>query len=186
MNIDDIEKSVRKSRRFLYMLFGVVMGSYLIWFFIVNDYNLSMKTSDWGSFGDFIGGLLNPLIAYLAFYWLTVSVLVQKIELQETKKALIDTSKSQEHQARISAIQAELSAVNVNLEAEYRYRDYILNNGYLAQGRQTKALMQSVLTRDGQLLNAEDALRDVNAQINQLLIKQKELLDKISGLNNQA
>lgn len=105
MNIDEFEKSVKKSRFFVAVLFVITIAGYFIWFFAIQNQSLSTDSSVWGTFGDFVGGLLNPLIAYSAFYWLTVSVIVQKQELAETKQALIDSSKAQEEQVKQYKIQ---------------------------------------------------------------------------------
>jgi hypothetical protein len=44
--------------------------------------------SSWGQFGDYIGGLLNPLVATFALVALVISVRIQKTELTETRTAL--------------------------------------------------------------------------------------------------
>jgi hypothetical protein len=46
----------------------------------------------WGSFGDFVGGLLNPIVAFLALFWLTRSIQIQRTELRETRLALDEQS----------------------------------------------------------------------------------------------
>lgn len=76
----------------------------------------------WGTFGDFIGGILNPMIAYMALYWLTQSVLIQKAELRDTQLALKDTAVSQSEQAaaasesvRLAALGALLSSLDVEI-----------------------------------------------------------------------
>ncbi len=56
--------------------------------------------SAWGSFGDYVGGLLNPLVST---FTLIVAVKVwaqQKTELEETKKALEDQAKTSEQNRR--------------------------------------------------------------------------------------
>ncbi|MCG8092939.1 MAG: hypothetical protein JAZ17_04795 [Candidatus Thiodiazotropha endolucinida] len=137
MEIERIEKTVKRSRIFVATIFGITIGAYLLWFFVVQEQDLSKQTATWGAFGDFIGGILNPLIAYSAFYWLTVSVLVQKRELQETKQALVDSSKAQQEQAKSAFRSAQMEAINMRfkklniaLEAELRYRQSLINNGF--------------------------------------------------------
>lgn len=49
---------------------------------------LSPENSDWGTFGDYIGGILNPLIASFAFYWIIQTYNLQKFELSDTRKIL--------------------------------------------------------------------------------------------------
>ena len=82
-----------------FSLIALIPTVYLVWFYFINNLPLSTDSSIWGTFGDFIGGILNPLIALLAFYWLTQSVLIQKTELSETQKVLKETEKAQKEQA---------------------------------------------------------------------------------------
>ena len=98
MTLEDIENAVKKSTYFAAIVIIAIPSSYFIWFYISNDYQLALDSGVWGSFGDFFGGILNPLIALLAFYWLTQSVLIQKRELKDTKDALVDSSESQKQQ----------------------------------------------------------------------------------------
>lgn len=98
MSFENVEKSVRRSTIFAAIIIIIIPSSYIFWFYLKNDYSLSLDSSVWGSFGDFIGGILNPLMALLAFYWLTQSVLIQKRELQDTKNALVSSSESQQQQ----------------------------------------------------------------------------------------
>ncbi|WP_125717399.1 putative phage abortive infection protein [Pseudoalteromonas rubra] len=72
---------------------------YLGWFWVKNDLVLSSDVGHWGNFGDFFGGILNPLLAFFAFYWLTRSVAIQQTELSETRKVLGETEKAARAQA---------------------------------------------------------------------------------------
>jgi hypothetical protein len=85
-SIDALKRSVRKSQTFAVIIFIVFVLVYILWFVVLHNQQLSNLSSDWGAFGDFIGGLLNPLIAYLAFFWLTKSILIQRSELELTRK----------------------------------------------------------------------------------------------------
>lgn len=61
-----------------------VFGCYL---FNFND-QISDKNEVWGTFGDYVGGILNPVIAAFAFYLITKTYELQKIELEESRKLL--------------------------------------------------------------------------------------------------
>ena len=78
-------------------------------YFINFHMNFSDKNDEWGTFGDFIGGTLNPVLAALAFYWLTSSIRLQLQELKDTRKVLEDTA---DHQDKI----AKLDEQNVNTQ----------------------------------------------------------------------
>ena len=99
MKNDDLEGAIKSSRLFIGILFCLVIGGYAVWFYVVQHQALSLNSGDWGTFGDFVGGILNPLVAFSAFYWLTVSVLIQKKEFSKTAEALEETSKAQKEQA---------------------------------------------------------------------------------------
>jgi hypothetical protein len=52
------------------------------------------EADSWGQFGDYIGGIMNPLIAGAALYALVVSIRIQRKELEETRKVLAEQSKT--------------------------------------------------------------------------------------------
>ncbi|OUD68818.1 hypothetical protein BTN60_13960 [Vibrio parahaemolyticus] len=95
----DLTKTIKRSKNLAFFLIVAIPTTYLVWFYFVNNQSFSTDSSMWGTFGDFVGGLLNPLIALLAFYWLTQSVLIQKTELSETQNVLRETEKAQKEQA---------------------------------------------------------------------------------------
>ncbi|HAS6231331.1 TPA: hypothetical protein I7179_23250 [Vibrio vulnificus] len=99
LEISDLAKSIKRAKILAFSLIALIPAVYLIWFYFVNHQPLATDSSIWGTFGDFVGGILNPLIALLAFYWLTQSVLIQKTELSETQKVLKETEKAQKEQA---------------------------------------------------------------------------------------
>ncbi|GAB3099639.1 hypothetical protein G8770_03490 [Aestuariicella hydrocarbonica] len=68
---------------------------YFIWFYAINGKGLSENPSDWGTFGDYLGGIINPLIAFFALMWLVKSVRIQRIELQATRKELKEAAQAQ-------------------------------------------------------------------------------------------
>ncbi|QDE26082.1 hypothetical protein [Paremcibacter congregatus] len=54
----------------------------------------------WGSFGDFLGGVLNPLIAIAVLYYVVRTFEFQKEELKLTRQELKDTRLEHEKQTR--------------------------------------------------------------------------------------
>ena len=61
---------IRRSHRVVTGLALLAVASYIAWFWHARGQILSEKPEAWGQFGDYVGGLLNPLVAYAAFYWL--------------------------------------------------------------------------------------------------------------------
>lgn len=69
----------------------LVAGSYTFFFVHINNRSLSGSPEQWGQFGDFFGGTLNPIYALLAFVGVLITIHLQskQLELAE-KRALIE------------------------------------------------------------------------------------------------
>lgn len=83
---------------------GIFVFVFLMYFINFGALGLSPNNGDWGTFGDFVGGILNPTIAGLALYWLITSVNLQIKELKKTNEALaatVKTAKEQQNQVSI-------------------------------------------------------------------------------------
>ncbi|PSV95202.1 putative phage abortive infection protein [Photobacterium iliopiscarium] len=93
-----LQKKIKYSTISAIVIAIAIFSSYIGYLGIYKDLQLSSDSGIWGTFGDFIGGLLNPIIAGLAFYWLTESVLIHKKELSETQNVLKETEKTQKKQ----------------------------------------------------------------------------------------
>jgi hypothetical protein len=72
-------------------------------------FNRSQLNGDWGTFGDYIGGILNPVIALGALYLIAQTYKLQKKELAETIKLLKISTDAQDKQIKLAAITALLN-----------------------------------------------------------------------------
>jgi len=185
MDIEKIERSVKFSRWGVLSIFVITLASYVGWFVLSQGQALSVKSGDWGAFGDFVGGLLNPLIAYSAFYWLTVSVVVQKSELAATKKALVDSSVSQEKQVKeayrssaIEVIKMQSKELSIRLESEYSFRNGVALNAA------TSGSIAQTMNMDGKIVSSNLEVASSNRLIATLQDKQFELIKEAQALLN--
>lgn len=105
-----LEADVKRSFRFVTGAVLATLTAYFVWFFLVHNKSVSDESGRWGEFGDFFGGLLNPVVAYFAFYWLIRSVLLQKEELQETRDALEQAADAQRRSAAAAEASAKIAA----------------------------------------------------------------------------
>jgi len=112
MELNDIERLIRRSRIFVATVIGVTVAAYLLWFEVNHDLKLSTSTGDWGAFGDFIGGILNPIVAYSAFYVLTVSVILQKNEFTKLGHAQEKAYESQLFQQGLAKEQLKQTIID--------------------------------------------------------------------------
>ena len=116
---------------------------YVIWFAFLLRQGPSDSAATWGTFGDYFGGLLNPIIAFTALYWLTRSVRLQKEELNETRTALEDSAKAQRNQVEVASWTA---LINANT-AQVQHLQYQL-------GQVTQRITEA-RPRDGQMFEGD-------------------------------
>lgn len=62
---------------------------------------LSDDKGDWGTFGDYMGGVLNPIFAFASFMALLYTIKLQLEELQATREELKRSADAQETQLKI-------------------------------------------------------------------------------------
>lgn len=167
-DLPSLEKSLKRSRQLVAACAILTVSIYLSWFWGFQSNVLADQSGPWGQFGDYIGGILNPLVAYAAFYWLTRSVQLQKEELQETRQALQEATSSQSQQAqysrtsvRVAALSALINSLMVEVQTQRMQLQFILD-----QRSQHHAAAAPLL--DGRMYSGEELqgrIDDINAQI---------------------
>lgn len=70
---------------FAILAFSIVVGLY---FFQFRNKPLSLLNEHWGTFGDFVGGVLNPIFSFLGLMALLFTIRLQSQELALTRKEL--------------------------------------------------------------------------------------------------
>ncbi len=165
--LDDVEKAANHSFWSVGFLAFLVVFAYFVKF---SGFGFSNNHADWGTLGDYIGGVLNPTISVVTLYWLTRSIILQKRELQETREALRDTAYSQSKQATSSEIAAKFQLLSIELEIisskltfELSYQMQVLsiiNSG---------SLDREIYDRKGALRPSKSILEDVNREVQNLL-----------------
>lgn len=66
---------------------------------------LSDDPATWGTFGDYLGGTLNPIISFLAFIGLLYTIRQQAQEMQATREELKQAAEQQSRQSEIFNLQ---------------------------------------------------------------------------------
>ena len=101
------------------------LAIYFVWFGLILDEPFSPDQAKWGTFGDYIGGLMNPLVAACALYWLTMSVRLQKQELSEARRELATASSAQKEQARMALLGIQLNSLSLQLNSVTSELEYV-------------------------------------------------------------
>lgn len=69
----------------LVALVVLVLGAYLYQFHVTLNYSLSNETGDWGTFGDYVGGLLNPTFTLIMLFFVWHTFKRERNEVQHQK-----------------------------------------------------------------------------------------------------
>lgn len=93
-----------KNNWLLVLFVGIIITIALtvIIFYVYNFGNnkLSNDTGDWGTFGDYIGGTLNPILAFFSFLALCYTINLQNKQLQRTDEQLAQNKLALEQNAK--------------------------------------------------------------------------------------
>lgn len=124
MDIESIDSKLRASLLITATIAVIAVGSYIVWFGFLIDLPASHTASTWGEFGDFVGGLMNPIVAACALYWLTMSVRLQKLDLKAardelalTRNELATSSVAQQEQARLALLGTQINSLTIQINA---------------------------------------------------------------------
>lgn len=85
-----------------------------VFYFINFDGGLSDRQDQWGAFGDFIGGTLNPILSFFALIALLLTIVLQSNELEATREELKRSANAQE----ISAENQQRNIIHIESEAK--------------------------------------------------------------------
>ena len=73
----------------------VVIASYVVNFYFLHDYSISSDTAVWGQLGDYTGGLLNPILSFIALILLIKSLNLQNEANKSLKSELTNSQKTE-------------------------------------------------------------------------------------------
>ncbi|GAB2885265.1 hypothetical protein GCM10027202_12330 [Microvirgula curvata] len=110
-------KEYKKIKRLVLIVSGVLSVSYFLWFGFFAEFishseyfgmrfirlHLSDETSDWGTFGDFFGGIINPVLGFA-----TLIIVIETA--RRSQKAVEDSNEIQKDVAEMTKRSLEVSA----------------------------------------------------------------------------
>lgn len=140
-DLEKIDQDINFHRIIIFLIILSVIAFYLI----MKEITVTEAAQHWGPVGDFFGGILNPIFALFAFYWLTYSVRLQIKELKETRQELKKAAQAQEESAKHQEEIARLEAENVStqqriLEAQ---EQTLVTQLSAAQAQQEQIILQN-------------------------------------------
>lgn len=139
-----------KPNRLLWVLGGIAVAAFI---FVLERYINNFKTfpiandsATWGTFGDYLGGTLNPIISFLALIGLLYTIHQQAQEMQATRDELERSAEQQsrqseifnlqqfestffslleQHNKTIEKVETDIAKVNGDIESHYKGLDTI-------------------------------------------------------------
>lgn len=85
--------------------FLIVLGLYITYF---KNLSITNDSATWGTFGDYLGGTLNPIISFLALIGLLYTIHQQAQEMQATREELKQAAEQQRQQVEQQSRQSEI------------------------------------------------------------------------------
>ncbi len=83
--------------RNLFRLFQIAFYAVII-VFVINLFSFFSTNTNFGTFGDFFGGVLNPILTFLTFMGLLITIILQQKELKQSRKEFQGQKESLENQ----------------------------------------------------------------------------------------
>lgn len=177
---DQLNARVRIWKWVLLGVAACLVGGYIIYFGLILEQKLAADADKWGQFGDFVGGLLNPIVAFAAFFWLTESVKLQKQELADTRAELKAAAVAQQQQVengRATIQIAALTALAQDARNEYDQARALVESISLNRPPESERVAQMLFDQDH-----ERTLALLNARIQQAGVDQKSYLSDLKQL----
>lgn len=163
----------------------LILGFFIVGFYFFHFHSgFSKDNGVWGTFGDYVGGILNPIIAAFAFYLIAKTYELQQKELKE----LTDAQKKQITLAALTALlNSNLTRIGV-LESE----KFSLLNGkvpepgdHASQSNEDPPEfsngVREVLESKSPEARKEYRIRDIVMEIKNLTEKNNNLTKQIEG-----
>jgi len=127
MKLKSIEKYLKYISTFVGIVIFLTIGSYFYWFQVKHDQDVSISVSDWGALGDFLGGILNPVVAFSAFLVLILSVRLQKTEFANLRSIQEESHVNQLYQASLSEEQLKQTIIDSHKQTLLRLIEQQIN-----------------------------------------------------------
>lgn len=109
--------SMKNLAVFLVGVISLVLGFYTLNFY---DHELSSSPEQWGQLGDYIGGVLNPILSFTTIVILIVTVGIQSKQLESSQEELALTREELQRTAEATARQAN------HFEKDAKLKEYLV------------------------------------------------------------
>lgn len=118
----------------------VVMAVVFILYFSNFTGKFTSQPEYWGTFGDFVGGTLNPILSFFALMALLITIILQNRELEVTREEMTQSRLTAQEQvlhfkneSKKNDIYRTVQVLENRLERLYKESVYFISNGKLRE-----------------------------------------------------
>lgn len=170
--------NTKRLKKIIYSIAFCVVAFY---FFKFHN-GLSDKNEVWGTFGDYVGGILNPVIAGFAFYLIAKTYDLQKCELKASRKLLKVSTEAQEDQIKLAALTATLNSNLTNIEILKSENIFLFKEIIVLEGEPVKVMRIKELIHTGSSSVADPDSSDYDEAQHELREAEMEYRDLVDNL----
>lgn len=163
--VEELHGKIFAWQRWLTFFAAALIISYVAYFGLFLGQPRAVDSDKWGAFGDFFGGVLNPIVAFAAFYWLTQSVKLQKQELAETRAELAKSADAQRQLVENANLSLQVSATAALVNSVEGQLKVYENHLFELNGRKIPAMAKDYVL---QVHALEEEINAVADRINSL------------------
>lgn len=179
----------------------LVSGAFVLRFW---DVGFSTSSEHWGQFGDYIGGLLNPVFSFAALVALLWTIRLQsaelrlsrkeleltRSELESSTKALVNQEKTQDNQYKQMRIESfestffklisQLDETSRALEELHSQKISLFSRISSGYHRSQQAILMGVATQDAKIIS--DSTATFNSKYRPLLLQIKQYIRQLENI----
>lgn len=122
----------------IFLLAIVMMAAAFILYFLNFNGEFTSQPEYWGTFGDFIGGTLNPILSFFALMALLITIILQNRELEATRDEIAQSRLAAQEQvshfkneSKKADVYRTIQILETRLEKIYKEPLYFISNGKL-------------------------------------------------------
>ncbi|MCB1659154.1 MAG: hypothetical protein KDI39_13095 [Pseudomonadales bacterium] len=121
----------------------IIITITLSFYFWIFHKDFSYTNGDWGTFGDFFGGVMNPILGFINLILLTMTLSLQRESSQEQSNIIKLQTKNFEEQSKniqIQEISARIVAIGHLLDITSQQIKHLSEFNHLLKDAETKLL----------------------------------------------
>ena len=153
---------MRLTYRFFSGVLGVLITVFAVYVYTFRNQVIDVNTGTWGTFGDFFGGMLNPVLGFASFIALLYTIRLQSQELAMTREELARSADANEKSGRALVEQLNTLKFQTFENTFFKLLDAVENKieAFKKTNFEVEAIHIELYRRD-LVINCSETMKDV-------------------------